>query len=180
MKGMVFTELLGMAETKLGENAVDEILDRLDLENDGAYSAVGNYPCSELVRIIGALSDRSGLAGAELQRLFGHHMLARFAQTHPEFFLGKSTMLELLEAIETEVHVEVRKLYPDAELPSFETEWLGHNALRMTYSSARPLADFCFGLIEACADHFKHVATIQREATHASPTSATFVIRLQA
>ena len=178
MKGMVFTELLGMAEAKLGEAVVDDILDTLTLTNGGAYSAVGNYPCSELMHIVGALSARTGLAGAELQRLFGHHMLTRFFETHPQFFAGKSTILDLLEAIENEVHVEVRKLYPDAELPCFETEWLGPEALRMTYKSARPLADFCQGLIEACSGHFERSATVEREVSGDSPTSATFVVRL--
>ena len=175
---MVFTELLGMAEAKLGEAVVDDILDTLALTNGGAYSAVGNYPCTELMGIVGALSARTGLAGADLQRLFGHHMLMRFSQTHPNFFVGKATVLHLLEAIENEVHVEVRKLYSDAELPSFDTEWLGPETLRMTYTSARPLADFCHGLIEACSGHFDRAATVERVASGTSPTTATFVVRL--
>lgn len=176
---MVFTELLGMAEAAVGERVVDGILDALRLSNDGAYSAVGNYPCSELMRIVGALSDHTGLPGAELQRLFGHHMLNRFFQTHPKFFAGKATILDLLQAIEGEVHVEVRKLYPDAELPSFETEWLWPDALRMTYRSTRPLSDFCHGLIEACSSHFDRPATVERVASiPADPTTATFIVRL--
>lgn len=178
MKGLVFTELLQMAEGRLGEEMVDGILDSLALSNDGAYSAVGNYPCSELVRIVTAISDRTGVPGADLQRLFGHHMLGRFAQTHPRFFEGKATMLDLLEAIEGEVHVEVRKLYPDAELPTFQTERLDDRTLRMSYSSTRPLSHFCHGLIEACARHFDQPATIEVTSPPDDPTRASFVIRL--
>lgn len=180
MKGLVFTELLQMAEGKLGEDMVDGILDSLPLTNDGAYSAVGNYPCSELVSIVSAISDRTGIAGSDLQRLFGHHMLGRFAKTHPAFFESKNNMLDLLEAIEGEVHVEVRKLYPDAELPTFQTERLAADTLRMSYSSTRPLSHFCHGLIEACARHFDTEAKIEVLSPDADPTQASFLIRIEA
>ena len=42
MKGIVFVELLAMAESVSSEEAVDEVLDTLQLESDGAYSTVGN------------------------------------------------------------------------------------------------------------------------------------------
>lgn len=179
MKGMVFTELLDMAETTLGEEVVDDILDGLELENDGAYSAVGNYPCSELVKIVGAISDQTGLPGDELQRLFGRHMLHRFSKTYPQFFADKATVLDMLDAIENEVHVEVRKLYPDAELPTFGTEWLDGRTLRMTYRSQRPLVAFCRGLIEACAEYFGTDVEITQERHDTGATNvATFLVRM--
>ena len=58
--------------------------------------------------------------------------------------------MAMLEAIEGEVHVEVRKIYPNAELPTFATERIAPDALRMDYSSSRPLVPFCQGLIEGC------------------------------
>ena len=42
MKGMVFVELLHMAEDALGEDAVEDILDRFDIASGGAYGAFGN------------------------------------------------------------------------------------------------------------------------------------------
>ncbi|MCT4554373.1 MAG: heme NO-binding domain-containing protein [Pelagimonas sp.] len=160
MKGMVFTELLSMAEGAIGEDAVDDILDELPLSNGGAYTAVGNYPCSELVSIVVKISEVSGLPINDLQRAFGGWMMERFAAGYPQFFQDKTCALEMLEAIENEVHVEVRKLYPDAELPSFETERTGQGQLRMTYRSDRPLVAFCHGLIESCVAHFGQKADI--------------------
>ncbi len=163
MKGIVFVELIRMAETVMGEEAVDEVLDKCELSTDGAYTTVGNYPCTELITLVEAFSKHSGTPSAELQRLFGKWMHEHFVLSYPSFFTDKADALSMLSAIEDEVHVEVRKLYPDAELPRFDTERLGPNVLCMTYRSPRPLNDFCQGLVEGCVDHFGHHADIHRQ-----------------
>lgn len=183
MKGMVFTELMNMAEQAIGEEAVDDILDGLSLENDGAYSAVGNYPCAELMRIVGAIGDHTGIPMPELQRQFGQWIHGRFVESYPDFFRDKANVLAMLDAIENEVHVEVRKLYPDAELPTFETEWMDETALKMTYRSDRPLVPFCHGMIEACVAHFGAPAKVTVQeigGDGAAGGSAEFTIRLTA
>ncbi|WGW05677.1 heme NO-binding domain-containing protein [Tropicibacter oceani] len=181
MKGLVFTELLEMAESALGEEVVDEVLDGLELEGGGAYSAVGSYPCSELFGIVGALSARTGISGDELQRQFGHWMFGRFSVNYPGFFEGKANALEMLDAIESEVHVEVRKLYPDAELPTFATTWRNDRELLLNYSSSRPLVAFCHGLIEACLVHFGHPGQLrQSRQLEGEGHAATFLIKLDA
>lgn len=162
MKGMVFVELLQMAEQAIGEEAVDAILDHSDLPSGGAYSTVGNYPCAELMTLVQAFSVHTGAPEADLQRLFGRWMHGRFVTSYPGFFTDKPDALTMLAAIEDEVHVEVRKLYPDVELPRFETERLGPDTLRLTYCSPRPLSDFCHGLVEACLEHFGRPADIVR------------------
>jgi hypothetical protein len=179
MKGMVFVELLNMAEEVAGEEAVDAVLNGCDLSTGGAYNAVGNYPCAELMTIVQALGERLGAPVAELQQRFGHWMHGRFVQGYPAFFAGKPDVLAMLEAIEDEVHVEVRKLYPGVELPTFATERLDERTLRMTYRSARPLVAFCHGLIEACIAHFGQPATVTLEdRSSAGESLATFTIRL--
>ena len=68
----MFVELLKMAEDAFGEDVVDHVLDNTELENDGVYTAVGNYPCSELVKIVEAFSEHSGISPNVLQVKFGH------------------------------------------------------------------------------------------------------------
>lgn len=180
MKGIVFVELLAMAESVAGEEAVDEILDSLSLESDGAYSTVCNYPCFELFQLVDAFSARLGQPHSALKRTFGKWMHGRFLAIYPEFFEDKTCAFDMLEAIENEVHVEVLKLYPDAELPSFETHREGDARLTMIYRSERALGSFCFGLIEACLEHFKEKATITVE-DYSAPGAAhmSFVIEHQ-
>lgn len=162
MKGVVFVELLEMADKAVGEEAVDRVIARCPLSSGGAYTAVGTYPAEELGHLVTAFSEAAGAPPEALQRSFGHWMLTRFAETYPAFFQAQPDAFTMLESVEGEVHTEVRKLYPDAELPKFETERLACGALRMTYISPRRLADFCHGLIEACLAHYGEKADIQR------------------
>lgn len=161
MKGIVFVELISMAEAAAGETLVDELLDALDLPSGGVYSTVGRYSCSELFAIVGALSTRLETPADELQRQFGHWMHGMFVKNYPDFFKGKTGSFEMLDAIEREVHVEVLKLYPDAELPRFEAERLCDRTMTMRYRSPRALGPFCRGLIEACVEHFNETAQIR-------------------
>lgn len=176
MKGVVFTELLRMAEETFGEDLVDEVLDSCDLESGGAYTAVGTYPCSELIAIVQALSTRSGIDGEVLQQKFGHWMMESFSTHYPQFFEDKASAFDLLEAVDGQVHVEVRKIYPDAELPRFLTERLAPNELEMRYTSSRPLVAFCHGLIEASLETFEEHGEIMRDNSE-DATSAVFRVR---
>ncbi|MBT0958488.1 heme NO-binding domain-containing protein [Alphaproteobacteria bacterium KMM 3653] len=162
MKGVVFVELLSMAETLIGEDAVDDVLDATELASGGAYSAVGNYPCSELMALVGAFSAHTGHSVAFLQTTFGKWIFDKFAESYTVFFEGKTDAFTMLESIEGEVHVEVRKLYPEVELPRFETNRVDANTLEMVYASERPLVDFCQGMIEACLIHFGQEAVIEQ------------------
>lgn len=160
MKGVVFVELLAMADATAGEDAVDQVVSRCPLASKGAYTRVGTYPSSELHQLVSGLSSATGASVDLLQRQFGRWMLARYFETYPGFFNSQPDAFTMLESIEHEVHAEVRKLYPDAELPTFETERLDDSTLRMTYRSPRRLVAFCQGLIEACIDHFNETASV--------------------
>lgn len=185
MKGLVFVELLKMAEEATSEELVDEVLDSLDLESGAAYSSVGSYSCGELFAIVGALSARLDAPASDLQKQFGHWMFAHFLQHFGPFFHDKRSAFEMLASIDGEVHVEVRKLYPDAELPRFETEQISDREMKLTYRSARPLQWFCFGLIEACIEHYavKGEVEVRDCATPEAAGGAAhvdFMIRLDA
>jgi hypothetical protein len=179
MKGVIFVELIKMAEDAFGEETVDDVIDKADLENLGAFTTVGNYPCSELVKIVMAFSQHSGLSPEVLQRKFGHWMMDFFLIHYPNFFADKKTAFGLLEAVDQEIHVEVKKLYPEAELPRCDTDRLGADRLKMVYSSARPLDAFCHGMIEACLTQFKEEGDITRVPHPTQDNATTFDITLR-
>jgi len=160
MKGVVFVELLNMAEAAVGEDAVDSVIAKCPLSSKGAYTSVGSYDSSELGTLVSGFSDATGSPVEALQKQFGHWMLRRFTESYAPFFAVKPDAFSMLESIENEVHVEVRKLYPDAELPRFDTSRPAPDTLLLTYSSPRRLIAFCHGLIEACVKHYGETATI--------------------
>lgn len=154
MKGIVFTEWLDHAEATHGPAAVDRAIADANLSTHGAYTSVGTYPVEELLRLVAALAELVGTTPGQLIRSFGEHLFARFAALFPQFFVGIPTAFAFLERVDSVIHQEVRKLYPDAELPRFDVEHRSPTELVMTYRSSRPLADLAEGLIQGCARHF--------------------------
>jgi len=163
MKGIVFTEFLEMVEDRFGLGMVDRIIEAAELPGGGAYTAVGTYECKELVRLVACLSQATGTPMPELIQAFGRHLFGRFQRAFPALFAGIATAFDFLRGVEHYIHVEVRKLYPDAELPSFSYEDAGPHQLVMVYQSRRPFADLADGLIQACIAHYGVPIALERE-----------------
>ena len=153
MKGIVFTEFIEMMEKEYGLELSDRVIQGAGLSNDGAYTAVGTYDYLELLQLLGSLSELTGTPVPELVQNYGKHLFQRFQVLYPEFFEGIDSALDLLPLVESYIHVEVRKLYPDAKLPTFDCIRTD-DALELTYRSERPFADLAEGLIRACAETY--------------------------
>jgi hypothetical protein len=177
MKGIVFTEFLEMVESQFSPEVADEIIETADLPSGGAYSAVGTYDHREIVTLVERLSEHQGSSVSDLLKAFGKHLLHRFTEGYPQFFEGKSSAFEFLKVVESTVHVEVLKLYPEAELPSFETSREG-DAMVMIYRSPRRMGDLAEGLIAGCGDHFGEELAIEREEVSGDGEVVRFTIRV--
>lgn len=163
MKGVVFTEFLEMVEERFSLTTVDEVLSRAAVSHGGRYTAVGTYPPEEMIALLSALAEISRSPAPALLHMFGEHLFGRFVAGYPAFFSGVSDPLDFLEKVDSYIHVEVRKLYPDAELPRFESARHGPRALELTYRSPRRLSDLAYGLIVGCGKHFGAPLEIARE-----------------
>lgn len=172
MKGIVFTELLQLVDATLGMNACERLIDAAQLPSGGAYTSVGTYPHAEMVALLTQLSAVTATPVEGLLRDFGEHLFGRFAVLFPHFLAGVGTTLEFAERVDGVIHREVRKLYPDAELPKFDHERLSASRLILTYRSARPLADLAEGLLLGCARHFGETLLIERCTLESGPLFA--------
>jgi hypothetical protein len=163
MKGIVFREFLDMVEDRFGMDLVDRIIEEADLPSGGAYTTVATYDHHEIIRLVDRLHRATGMPIPDLLRTFGHYLFGRFYGLYPAFFAGVDSAFTMLEQVESIIHVEVRKLYPDAELPSFDTSRPDPDRLVMLYRSQRPFADVAEGLIRGCIDHFGEDIEVRRE-----------------
>jgi hypothetical protein len=163
MKGVVFQEFIEMVETTFSAEMADQIIEASDLSTGGAYTSVGTYDHDEMVQLVVNLSARTGIALPTLLRAFGKHLLGRFAAMYPKHFAGRTSTFELLEVLDNKIHVEVRKLYPDAELPVFDHDLSTPGAMAFVYRSKRPFADLADGLIAGCIAHFGERIEVTRE-----------------
>lgn len=163
MKGIVFTEFLEMVETSFSPEVADRLIDETDLPSGGVYTAVGTYDHQEIVSMVVKLSEISNIAVPALVKAFGAYLFPRFYVLYPNFFEGVTSALDFLERIESVIHVQVKKLYPDAQLPRFDTTRPDSNTIVMVYQSERHMGDLAEGLIESCIKHFGEPLTLRRE-----------------
>jgi hypothetical protein len=155
LKGIIFTEFLDMTAQRFGEDLVDDIIADAQLPHGGAYTSVGIYPHNELIALLSAMAKRTGLAVDSLLEVFGRHLFGRFYHRYPQFMDSVTDPLEFLIGVETIVHTEVRRLYPDAQLPKFETARVSEDTILMNYLSAHDFSSLAVGLISGCADHYQ-------------------------
>lgn len=177
MKGVVFTELIDHLATEHTEAFAQEVIDAARLPSKGAYTAVGSYPNAEFASIIAVLSEKTGVSTGELHQRFGRRLFLRFSEIYPGLFEGIEDAFAFLAAVETRIHVEVRKLYPNAELPKFEVIERTDARCRMIYRSTRHMEHFCTGLIEGCLAHFGEPGVVSLKVLTREPaTIAEFTI----
>ena len=162
MKGLIFTEFLEMVEANFSAEVVDDIIDTAHLASGGAYTTVGTYAHTEILALVENLTLISQQSTDKLVKQFGNHLFKRFVQIYPTFFHNKHTAFDFLNSLENHIHVEVHKLYPDAELPSFDIRHQPNNKkLIMIYHSKRPFAKLAEGLLEGCLNHYNEQAEIK-------------------
>ncbi len=176
MKGIVFSEFLDMVEDLFSVETSERLIDEVKLPSGGAYTTVGTYDTQEMVDLVTKLSEITAISVPDLLKTFGHHLLMRFAEIFPVFFEDVTSTLEFLPLVESYVHLEVKKLYSDAELPSFTCVSPTPDRLEMTYRSANNLPDLAEGLILGTADYFNERVEVRRESIPEDPSVELFII----
>ena len=176
MKGIVFTEFLEMVEEQFGLETVDAIIEASDLTSEGIYTSVGTYDFNEMVLLLQNLSQRTGISQNNLLHSFGHYLFVSLGKAHPEVIKSYTSPISLLYSIEDHIHVHVQKLYPDAELPTFNILDKSDTSISMVYMSSRGLYSLALGLIEKCFEHFNATSTVSYELLKEDGTQVKFDI----
>ncbi|WP_378186563.1 heme NO-binding domain-containing protein [Aquimarina sp. W85] len=176
MKGIVFTEFLELVEEKFGLETVDKIIVNSDLPSGGAYTAIGTYSFSEMLSLLTNLSELTDLSIDALLLTYAEHFFSVLATSYPGLIEQYTDPIELLSSIENHIHVEVQKIYPEAELPSFEVLEKNTEKLVMIYSSSRAMYSFGLGLMQKTFEHFDTKADIKLEKLKSDGTKVKFSI----
>ena len=177
MKGIVFTEFLDMVEAQYGYEMVDYILEESNLESNGIYTSVGTYHHGEIVQLLTNLSVKSKEDAMKLLRSFGEYLFETFLKTYPQFFDAENNALDFLKSIDSHIHVEVQKLYPDATLPKFETIEIEDGSLIMIYKSERKMAALAEGLMKKSFEYYKQPHSVDKELINEDGSEVKFTIK---
>jgi Haem-NO-binding len=163
VKGIVFTEFLDMVEDRFTLEVADRMITAAAVPSGGAYTAVGTYDYHEIIQLVAQLSTLTSIPVSKLLHTFGVYLFGRFVVAYPSLFSRATSTFNFLERIEDHIHVEVRKLYPDAELPMFACDISTPSRLTMLYRSTRPFADLAEGLIVGCIAYFSKPILMHRD-----------------
>ncbi len=167
MKGIVFVEFNNFIEELFGDEFWDELIGEADLPSEGIYTTVGTYDDQELFSLVGLVCEKKGLTGQQAQHSFGHWVFKKLYQAAPAEAHDFKDVFEFLHAVENVIHVEVKKLNPDAILPEFEFLSETDRTLTLLYKSPRHMCYFCEGLIKGLSEHTgQPVEVCQSECVH--------------
>lgn len=159
MKGIIMTLLERMVLEEAGLELWQSMLDETGLP--GVYTAGGLYDDEELFALVNSLSNKTAVARELVLCKFGRYTMTIFRELYPMFFDEGMGFFDFLLSVDSVIHLEVKKLYPDAQLPSFSFEHVkGGKQLKVRYESNRQLCDLAIGLMEESADVFNVVCTI--------------------
>lgn len=176
MKGIVFTEFLELVEDKFGIEMVDKIISSSDLESNGIYTSIGTYSFSEMLQLLKNLNANTGIAIDDLLLVYAEHFFGVIERSYPGLLATYKDPIEMLSSIENHIHIEVRKIYPDAELPVFVVEEKTEKSLTMIYKSSRAMHHFGLGLMNKTFEHFNSTAKIVLQKMKEDGTEVRFFI----
>ncbi len=152
MKGITFNLLEEVVRREYGEDTWDALLEEARV--DGAYTSLGNYPDEEMMKLVAAASAALKTPPDEIVRWFGRNALPLLAKKHPHFFEAHNSTRPFLLTLNDVIHMEVRKLYPGADVPVFNYDTSSSEVLLMQYKSPRKLCALAEGFIEATAAYY--------------------------
>lgn len=162
MKGVVFNILEDCVTKAHGERTWDALLDRSGAS--GAYTSLATYPDEELFAIVGAASAMLGVSADEVVDWFAVSAAPEFRSRFPRFYEGHTGLRSFVASLDDIIHPEVKKLYPNAETPSFAMEPQPDGRFALHYRSRRQMCRFAAGLLKGTAPLFGETVLVEHAA----------------
>ena len=143
-----------MIEEKFDYETMSKVIKGADLPHKGIYISGGTYPHKELMSLLTSLHKISGVPISDLLRNYGRHLFKALSKEHPQFVQASKNPVDCINTVESYIHVEVRKLYPETELPFFDVLEKTDDRIVLDYKSERKMEDFAHGMMLGCSDHY--------------------------
>lgn len=162
MKGIIFNLLESFIVDRWGEERFERILSRCPLHTTTAFVGPGTYPDSDLFTLVEGATEELGIDTQTALRAFGRYALPRLAAKFDVFVRDHRHPKSFLCTLDGIIHVEVRKLFAQAEPPHIWHEDPAPDALVLHYRSQRKLCSMFEGLLEGTGDYFRVPFTYQQ------------------
>ena len=167
MKGIIFVKLNQFVDELWGEEFWDALLQEATLPSEGIYTSVATYDDEELFTLVGLIMLKQELSAQQAQFAFGQWMFKELLLAAPPEAHKFTDVFEFLYGVQAVIHVEVKKLNPEAILPEFEFIQETDNSLPFHYISPRHMCYFCEGIIQGLAAHTGQTVSVEQpECVH--------------
>ncbi|WP_028115158.1 heme NO-binding domain-containing protein [Ferrimonas senticii] len=176
MKGIVFTEFVDMVDQQFGMEITEAMLDSVELASGGAYTQVGDYHHGEMVDLVVALAKQVDLPVEQLLIAYGRALFDRLVTIHKIDIYRFSDSFDFLQQVENNIHKQVRKLYDNANPPTFEFDEVNGNTMVMRYHSHRGFGAVAEGLILRCIERYEEQTKLTRIPLNEQGTEVRFVL----
>ncbi|MGI4757443.1 MAG: heme NO-binding domain-containing protein [Janthinobacterium lividum] len=157
MKGIIFNLLEEVVSQHHGPDTWDHLLEVTNLS--GSYTSLGSYPDENVAALVAAAATALDVTQFDVLRWFGQQAMPLLFKRYPSFFSSQKSVRPFILSVNHIIHPEVRKVYPGAQVPTFEFTDLENGSLLMGYSSPRRLCALAQGFAEGAATHYGETIT---------------------
>jgi hypothetical protein len=162
MKGIVFNILEDFIDENFGDNTFDTLVELVLPELDEPFVGPGTYSDEQLMAIVGKAIEVKKLELDPTLRAFGAFMFTKLASKYPGFVDPHDNPKDFIKTIHDIIHVEVRKLFPEAITPVFIYSNETENSLTLKYVSKRNLFALAEGLMDGSGAYYNKPFKIKR------------------
>lgn len=124
------------------------------------------------------LSEVTKIPVNDLIYTYGLYFFKTIESQHAYIFQHYTSPIDFVSSIENHIHVQVKKIYPDAELPSFKIVSKNTQELQLIYSSERAMYMFAKALMEKTFEYYKNNVEIKFKLLNEKGTRVMFNIKI--
>lgn len=176
MRGLLFTELIEMMEDLMGLEFANKVIAEAQLENQGAYTAIGNYPHKDLFKLLGILSSHAQNPQNKVIKSYGEYLFFRLCTLYPEEVKKYPNTFALLKEIPIILDRETRKLEPNAEVPDIKINIYKPDFMELTFNSKKRMGFLLEGWITACISHYQEPISFIRNDIDPEGMKVRFIL----
>jgi len=180
MQGSIYTTFSEMVIEKMGMGVWNDLLEKVNPGSDGIYTNGMQYEDSEIMAYVAELSIMTKIDAPTLVKAFGEYLFIHLYNSSPEKIAHIDNLKDFLICIDNVIHKEVKRVYPEAYLPSFKYSETPKGDLVMFYQSKRKLCHLSEGLITSAAKHFDQPISIAHpECMHDGADKCKLIIHFE-
>ncbi|GEK09610.1 heme NO-binding domain-containing protein [Pseudoalteromonas sp. McH1-7] len=178
MRGVVFRGLEELAIETIGMQEWDELLETYAPQGR-VYVSPTAYPDEELFALAQGVASKLDKPLTEVLAIFGQSLFGFLAKKHVGISSKFSSFEELVVSIDSVIHMEVKKLYDEPNLPSITTTIENDKTIILKYKSNRKLCFCAEGLLHGAAQHYNRVLRIEHpQCMHEGADHCVLILHL--